>query len=65
MPDVAADSLPIIFGDLSKAYALCNIDENMIVDPYTLDGAVQFKHEQRKGDIVQHNDAIVIVKVSA
>lgn len=64
MPDVAADSLPIIFGDLSKAYALCNIDENMIVDPYTLDGAVQFKHEQRKGDIVQHNDAIVIVKVS-
>ena len=56
---------PVIFGDLSKAYALCSIDDNFLVDPYSADGGVTIKYSSRKGDIVQNNDAIVVLRTSA
>ena len=52
---------PVIFGKLAEAYALCSIDEHFLVDPYSVDGAIVLKTEIRKGDIVQKNDAIVIL----
>lgn len=52
---------PVIFGKLDQAFALCSIDENFLVDPYSADGAVVLKTTVRKGDIVQKNDAIVIL----
>lgn len=61
MPDIAANSLPVIFGDLSQAFCLCDIDDTFLVDPYTVDGAVLLKQTSRKGDIVHKNDAIVVV----
>ena len=61
MPNIAANALPVIFGDLSQAYCLCDIDDNFLVDPYTVDGAVVLKQSSRKGDIVHKNDSIVIV----
>ena len=55
---------PVIFGDLSKAYALCSIDDFFLVDPYTADGAITLKYEARKGDLMQANDAIVILNTA-
>jgi HK97 family phage major capsid protein len=52
---------PVIFGDLGKAFALCSIDDNFLVDPYSADGGVTIKYSSRKGDIVQNNDAIVVL----
>jgi HK97 family phage major capsid protein len=60
-PNSGTDTFPVIFGDLSKAYALCSIDDNYLVDPYSADSAVMIKMESRKGDIVQNNDAIVVL----
>lgn len=61
MPNAAADSFPIIFGDLNKAYRLCNIDETYLIDPYSVDGATQIKTSSRKGSLIGNNDAIVVV----
>ena len=55
---------PVIFGDLSKAFALCSIDDFFLVDPYSADGAVTLKYESRKGDLIQLNDAIVILNTA-
>jgi HK97 family phage major capsid protein len=62
MPNEAADSFPIIFGDLKKAYALCDIDSTYLLDPYSVDGAVQIKSSIRKGSLVQNNDAIIVIQ---
>lgn len=63
MPDITAGSTPIVFGDVKSAYTLADIDDKFLVDPYSIDGAVQFKQTSRKGDLVQKNDAIVVVYV--
>ena len=52
MPSPAAESFPIIFGDLNSAYRLCNIDENYLIDPYSVDGATQIKTSSRKGSLI-------------
>ena len=52
---------PVIFGDLSKAFALCSISDNFLFNPYKADGAIMLEYTSRKGDIVQNNDAIVIL----
>lgn len=53
---------PVIFGRLDKAYALCHISDNFLFDPYSADGGVMLKFESRKGDIIQSNDAIVVLR---
>lgn len=65
MPDLAANSTPVIFGDLSRAYVLIDIDDEYLVDPYSTDGVVTLKSTSRKGEIVQNNDAIVVLKCKA
>jgi len=64
MPDAAVDSFPIIFGDLKSAYNLVNIDENYLVDPYSVDGAVVLKTSVRKGSLIGNNDAIVVIQAT-
>ena len=62
MPDYnVADAAGIMFGDLERAYCLVDIDDKFLVDPYSLDGAVQLKQTSRKGELVQNNDAIVVL----
>jgi HK97 family phage major capsid protein len=60
-PDVAANSFPLLFGDLKKAFALVNYSENYLLDPYSVDGAVLVKMTVEKGDIVQNNDAVILL----
>lgn len=59
--DEAANSTPICFGQLSKAYTLINIDDKFLLDPYSQDGGVLIKTTSRKGEMVMHNDAIVLL----
>ena len=58
-------NFPVIFGDLGRAFALCSIDDKFLVDPYSADGGVTIKYSSRKGDIVQNNDAIVVLRSTA
>jgi HK97 family phage major capsid protein len=60
-PDIASGSYPVLFGDLKQAFALINYSESFLVDPYSVDGAIQLKSTVIKGDIVQNNDAIVLL----
>jgi HK97 family phage major capsid protein len=62
---VGSTPFPVIFGDLSKAFALCSIDDKFLIDPYSADGGVMLKYTSRKGDIVQNNDAIVVLRTTA
>lgn len=64
-PDIAADSFPVLFGDLKSAYALINYSEHYLLDPYTVDGAVLIKSTVEKGDIVQNNDAVILLCAGA
>lgn len=63
MPNITAGSKPIIFGKLAEAFAMIDIDDKFLLDPYSKDGAVQIKATSRKGEMVLHNDAIVIMHV--
>ena len=56
---------PVIFGDLSQAYALCSIDDKFLVDPFTADGGTVLKYTARKGSLMQKNDAIVVLRSDA
>lgn len=58
-------NFPVIFGDLSRAFALCSIDDKFLLDPYSTDGGVTIKYSSRKGDIVQQSDAIVVLRTTA
>lgn len=60
-PDQAANSTPVCFGQISKAYTLINIDDKFLLDPYSQDGGVLIKTTSRKGEMVMHNDAIVLL----
>lgn len=62
MPDVAADSAPIIFGRLDHAFAINDGDiDKMLLDPYTVDGCTVVKYDKEMFEMVQQSDAIIIV----
>lgn len=66
MPDIAAGSTPIIFGDLSKAFTISDGAINkMLLDPYTVDGNTVVKVDQEYYEMIGKNDAIIIIKVAA
>lgn len=64
-PRTGALKTPVIFGDLSRAYALCSIDDDFLYNPYKADGAIMLEYTSRKGDIVQNSDAIVVMASQA
>lgn len=66
MPDVAAGSTPIIFGNLGEAFTISNgAIQKMLLDPYTVDGNTVVKVDQEFYEMIGKNDAIVIIKVAA
>lgn len=64
-PDIAANAHPVVFGQLSQAYTLIDIDDEYLLDPYSADGGVLIKATSRKGEMVMHNDAVVFLKCAA
>lgn len=62
LPDLAANSTPIIFGNLAAAYAINDGDiDKMLIDPYTVDDCTVVKYSKEMFEIVQNSDAILVV----
>jgi HK97 family phage major capsid protein len=62
LPNLAADSTPIIFGNLSAAFAMNDGDiDKMLIDPYTVDECTVVKYSKEYFEMVQNSDAILIV----
>lgn len=62
MPDIAADSTPIIFGDLSRAFAMANGDiDYMQPNPYKIQGVTILEYNKEIFTIMQASDAILVV----
>ena len=62
MPDVAANSTPMIFGDLSRAFAYAPGDiDQLLLDPFTKKGNLIIYVEKNFTEIIQRSDAIIIV----
>lgn len=62
LPDLAADSTPIIFGNLAAAYAINDGDvDKLLIDPYTVDDCTVVKYSKEMFEIVQNSDAILVV----
>jgi HK97 family phage major capsid protein len=66
MPDIAADSHPVAFGDLAAGYTFCErgalrvtIDDNV-----TTPGMVRWYIRRRVGGIVHDENAIRVLKCS-
>ena len=66
MPDIAADSLPIIFGDLRAAFAMSNGDISyMQLNPYKKQGVTYVEHNHEVFTIMQASDAIIVIAATA
>lgn len=62
LPDMAANSTPIIFGDLGSAYAINDGDiDKMLIDPYSVDECTVVKYSKEMFEMVQNSDAILVV----
>ena len=62
MPDVAANSTPMIFGDMSRAFAYAPGDiDQLLLDPFTKKGNLIIYVEKSFFEMVQRSDAIIIV----
>ncbi len=66
MPDVAADSLAIAFGNFAHGYVIAERGETSILrDPFTNKPFVHFYAVRRIGGAVANSDAIKLMKFSA
>ncbi|MDH7785167.1 HK97 family phage major capsid protein/HK97 family phage prohead protease [Ochrobactrum sp. 19YEA23] len=67
MPDVAANAIPIMFGDLSGYRIVDRVGFSMQRNPYTLDikGQVRFTARKRVGADVTNPDRFLKLKVAA
>ena len=62
LPALAADSTPIIFGDIKLAFQMKPGDiQKMLVDPYSEDGCTVLKYDQEMFESMGLNDAILVV----
>jgi len=62
LPSLAANSTPIIFGDLGAAYAINDGDiDKLLIDPYTVDNCTVVKYSKEMFEMVQNSDAILVV----
>jgi len=65
MPDIAAGSIPVLFGDLKAGYAIVDRSTRILQDPYSSKPLVLFYLTRRvSGNIVDSN-AIKALKVAA
>lgn len=61
LPDIAANSTPIIFGKLNAAFAINDGDiDKMLIDPYTVDECTVVKYSKEMFEMIQNSDAILI-----
>ncbi len=61
LPDIAADSTFMIYGDLAKAYVVNDGDiDQMLLDPYTKKGSLIVYTEKEMFEMAQRSDAIII-----
>jgi len=66
MPDVAADSLSVAFGNFARGYVIAERNETSILrDPYTNKPFVHFYAVKRIGGSVANSEAIKLMKFSA
>ena len=66
MPAVASNSFPIAFGNFRRGYTIADRSGVEILrDPYTKKGFVQFYVRKRVGGTVRNSDAIKLLKVAS
>jgi HK97 family phage major capsid protein len=66
MPDVAANSLSIAFGDFRAGYLIAERTETVILrDPYSNKPFVNFYATKRIGGCVTNSEAIKVMKFAA
>ncbi len=66
MPDIAADSLSIAFGDFRRGYLIVDrTGVNVLRDPYSAKPYVLFYTTKRVGGGIQDFDAIKVMKFAA
>ncbi|MEQ1650699.1 MAG: phage major capsid protein, partial [Hyphomicrobiaceae bacterium] len=66
MPDIAADSPAVAFGDFNRGYLIVDrVGVRVLRDPYTAKPYVLFYTTKRVGGGVQDFDAIKLLKFSA
>lgn len=66
MPDIAADSLSIAFGNFARGYVIAERNETSILrDPFTNKPFVHFYAVKRIGGAVANSEAIKLMKFSA
>ncbi|MGI9425186.1 MAG: phage major capsid protein, partial [Hyphomicrobiaceae bacterium] len=66
MPDIAADSLPVAFGDFQRGYLIVDrIGIRVLRDPYSNKPHVLFYTTKRVGGGVQDFNAIKLLQVAA
>lgn len=62
LPNMTANSTPIIFGNLGAAYAINDGDiDKLLIDPYSVDDCTVVKYSKEMFEMVQNSDAILIV----
>ncbi|GGC87383.1 phage major capsid protein [Halopseudomonas salina] len=65
MPDVAADSLPLAFGDIRRAYTIADVQGTRVLrDPFTNKPYVHFYTTKRVGGGLMDSTAIKLMKVA-
>ena len=66
MPDIAADSLSIAFGNFKAGYLIAERSETQILrDPYTHKPFMHFYATKRVGGLVSNSEAIKLMKFAA
>lgn len=66
LPNVAANSLFAIFGDLSRAFYINNGDiDKLLLDPYTVEGCTVIKMDKEMFEMVGASDAILVCAATA
>lgn len=66
MPDIAADALPVAFGDFNEGYLISDIHGMRIIrDNVTDPGFVNFIVTKRLGGKIRNSEAIKLLKVAA
>jgi HK97 family phage major capsid protein len=65
MPDIAANSTPIAFGNFKAGYLIAERSEtNILRDPYSNKPYVNFYATKRLGGAVSNGEAIKLLRVS-
>lgn len=65
MPDVAADAIPVLFGDFLSGYCIVDRSMSLLRDPYSDKRYVQFYSRKRTSGNIVDSNAIRCLKIAA